>query len=60
MKLADSKLCVECDEVVAAVANACPSCTCTHFLMLSRVIMPLPERREINLVRRITEIEEKL
>ena len=55
MKLADSKLCVECDELTGIADTACPCCTCTHFIMLARIILPLrPE--DIRLVRTVGQL----
>lgn len=50
MKVSDVKVCVECDEVFAG-RDACPSCMCTVFLILSSVLPPMMVRSEIDAIR---------
>lgn len=56
MKLIDAKLCASCDEIVEVSVKECPSCLCSQFLILSRIIQPLPPREESELVRTIGKV----
>ena len=53
MKVAHTFICVSCDEVVEESTLACPSCTGTQFLSLSRIIRPLQTDGELKIVRMV-------
>jgi hypothetical protein len=53
MKLIDARLCCDCDEIVEAPLDKCPSCTTSVLFPLTRIIAPLKDRREIDLTRTI-------
>ena len=38
MKLGEAKVCVECEEIVAASVQICPSCTCTTFFYCAQTL----------------------
>lgn len=58
MKLADTQICVNCDELVEKSILACPSCTSEQLIPLSEWLAPLVDRQEIELVRTIAEVSE--
>lgn len=51
MKLIDARLCVQCDEVLEATTEGCPSCTNKVLFPLTRIIAPIQDRKEIDLTR---------
>lgn len=46
MKLANARLCVDCDEIFEK-RDSCPSCTCATLIILSTVIPPMLDARRL-------------
>lgn len=59
MRLTETALCVNCDELYGLSEKQCPSCTSVHRLALTVMVPPLGDRGEIDLVRTIQAIDDE-